>query len=101
MSGTFVVSLTRAKDDTGRATVAFVVAHAAIASEKEVAVFLNIESTRLSQSGYPDGFLEDGFPLFKEPITRYVGAGGTIDVRADEDTMPVEFMGDACPSLSH
>jgi predicted peroxiredoxin len=67
VSGEFVVSLTRAKDDTDRATVAFVVANAAIASEKEVVVFLNIEGTRLSQSGYPDDLHEAGFsPCFKK-----------------------------------
>jgi predicted peroxiredoxin len=99
VSGKFVVSLTRAKDDTGRATVAFVVANAAIASEKEVVVFLNIEGTRLSQSGYPDDIHEAGFsPCFKKrsldedtliPGTKIIG-----------DAMH-KFMGDACPSLSY
>jgi predicted peroxiredoxin len=99
VSGEFVVSLTRAKDDTDRATVAFVVANAAIASEKEVVVFLNIEGTRLSQSGYPDDIHEAGFsPCFKKrsldedtliPGTKIIG-----------DAMH-KFMGDACPSLSY
>jgi predicted peroxiredoxin len=100
VSGKFVVSLTRAKDDTDRATVAFVVANAAIASEKEVVVFLNIEGTRLSQSGYPDDLHEAGFsPCFKKralhedqliPGAKTIG-GATL----------VEFMGDTCPSLSY
>ncbi|MGX5872216.1 DsrE family protein, partial [Burkholderia gladioli] len=120
VSGKFVVSLTRAKDDTDRATVAFVVANAAIASEKEAVVFLNIEGTRLSQAGYADEIHEPGFAPLKELMTSFVEAGGKIYVcspcfkkRAlDEDqlipgarivggAMLVEFMGEACPSLSY
>ncbi|CAM2157027.1 DsrE family protein [Paraburkholderia tropica] len=120
MSGKFVVSLTRAKDDTDRATVAFVVANAAVASEKDVVVFLNIEGTRLSQSGYADDIHESGFAPLKELITSFVEAGGKIYVCSpcfkkrslDEDklipgakivggAMLVEFMSEGCPSLSY
>ncbi len=120
MSGKFVVSLTRAKDDTDRATVAFVVANAAVASEKDVVVFLNSEGTRLSQLGYADEIREAGFAPLKELMTSFVEAGGKIYVcspcfkkRALDESklipgarivggaMLVEFMGDACPSLSY
>ena len=47
MAEKFCVSLTCAKDDTDRATVAFVVANAAAASEREALVFLSIEGVRL------------------------------------------------------
>src|SRR5215510_2535602 len=80
MSGRFVFSLTRGKDDSDRATVAFVLANAAIASEKEVVVFLNVEGVRLSQTGYADDIHEAGFAPLKELIASFVGAGGRIYV---------------------
>lgn len=120
MSGKFVISLTRAKDDTDRATVAFVVANAAVASDKEVVVFLNIEGTHLSQKGYADDIHEAGFAPLKELITNFVNAGGKMYVcspcfkkrNLDENNLIpgaaivggaklVEFMGDACPSMSY
>jgi len=48
MPGKFCVSLTCSKNDTDKATVAFVVANAAVASDKETMVFLSIEGVRLS-----------------------------------------------------
>lgn len=120
MSGKFVISLTRAKDDGDRATVAFVVANAAVASDKEVVVFLNIEGTRLSQKGYADDIHEAGFAPLKELITSFVNAGGKMYVCSpcfkkrslDENNLIpgaaivggaklVEFMGEACPSMSY
>ena len=80
MPGKFCVSLTCAKDDTDRATVAFVVANAAVASDKEALVFLSIEGVRLSQTGYADDIHEPGFSPLKELITNFVKAGGKIYV---------------------
>ena len=54
MANKFCVSLTHAKEDCDRATVAFVVANAAAASDKETLVFLSTEGVRLSQKGYAD-----------------------------------------------
>ena len=72
MAGKFVISLTCAKDDTDRATVAFVVANAAVASDKQTVVFLSTEGTRLSQKGYADDIHEQGFapPTITAPATR-------------------------------
>ena len=47
MPGKFVVSLTAAKNDPDKATVAFVVANAAVASDQETVVFLSTEAVRL------------------------------------------------------
>ncbi|NBU76358.1 MAG: sulfur reduction protein DsrE, partial [Planctomycetes bacterium] len=47
MSKRFVVSLTRGCDDTDRATVALVVANAALGSDRDTVVFLSIEGVRL------------------------------------------------------
>ena len=53
MAGKFCVSLTRAGDDPDRATVAFVVANAALGSEQETVVFLSTEGVRSANRATP------------------------------------------------
>ncbi|MCX7700210.1 MAG: DsrE family protein [Gemmataceae bacterium] len=120
MPGKFVVTLTRAKDDPDRATVAFVVANAAVASERETVVFLSIEGVRLSQKGYADDIHESGFAPLRELMANFVAAGGKIYVcspcfkkrNLDENNLVpgativggaklVEFMADGAPSISY
>jgi len=78
MPGKFCVSLTFAKDNPDKATVAFVIANAALASDKETLVFLSIEGVRLSQKGYADDIHEEGFSPLKELIANFVKAGGKV-----------------------
>ena len=73
-----LISLTSAKNDTDKATVAFVVANASVASSQETIVFLSTEGVRLAQQGYADGIHEEGFAPLKELMDNYVAAGGTI-----------------------
>ena len=80
MPGKFCVSLTCAKDNTDKATVAFVVANAAVASDKETLVFLNIEGVNLSQQGFADDIHEIGFAPLKELMSNFVDAGGKMYV---------------------
>jgi len=80
MPGKFCVSLTFAKDNSDKATVAFVIANAAAASDKETLVFLSIEGVRLSQKGYADSIHEEGFAPLKDLLTNLVSAGGKIFV---------------------
>jgi predicted peroxiredoxin len=120
MSGKFVVSLTHAKNDTDKATVAFVVANAAAASDKDTVVFLSIEGVRLAQTGFADDIHEEGFAALKDLMASFVEAGGKIFVcspcfkkrKLDEATLIpgavivggaklVEFMTDGCPSVSY
>lgn len=120
MPGKFCISLTCGKDDTDRATVAFVVANAAVASDKDTLVFLSIEGVNLSQQGYADGIHEAGFAPLKDLMESFVGAGGKIFVCSpcfkkrslDEGKLVsgavvvggaklVEFMSDGCPSISY
>ena len=54
MSGKICVSLTFAKDNTDKATVAFVIANASVASSQETMVFLSTEAVRLAEKGYAD-----------------------------------------------
>jgi predicted peroxiredoxin len=119
MPGKFCVSLTHAKNDTDRATVAFVVASAAVASEKDTIVFLSTEGVRLSQRGYADDIHEEGFAPLRELMANYVAAGGRILVcspcfkkrRLDEAALVegavivggaklVEFLSDGSPAVS-
>lgn len=78
MPGKFCVSLTCSKDNTDKATVAFVVANAAVASDKETLVFLSIEGVRLSQKGFADDIHEQGFDPLKSLMDKFVNAGGKI-----------------------
>ena len=120
MPGKFVISLTHGKNDTDKATVAFVVANAAVASDKDTLVFLSIEALRLAQPGFADDIHEEGFAALKDLMANYVNAGGKIFVcspcfkkrKLDESALIpgaaivggaklVEFMGEGCPSLSY
>jgi len=82
MTGKFCVSLTHAKNDTDKATVAFVVANAAAGSEQETLVFLSTEAVRLAVAGYADDVHEEGFAPLRELMTGFVEAGGKIYVCA-------------------
>src|SRR6185436_4947499 len=80
MPGKFCVSLSAAKNDTDKATVAFVVANAAVASDKETVVFLSTEGVRLAVQGYADDVHEEGFAPLKDLVANYAKAGGTVYV---------------------
>ena len=72
------ITLASSKDNTDKATVAFVVANAAVASDKKTLVFLSIEGVRLCQKGYADDIHESGFAPLKDLMTSFTKAGGTI-----------------------
>jgi predicted peroxiredoxin len=120
MAGKFCVSLTHAKDNADKATVAFVVANAAAGSGKETLVFLSVEGVRLSQKGYADSIHEEGFAPLRELIESFAKAGGTIYVcspcfkkrKLDETGLVagaaivggaklVEFLSDGSPCVSY
>ncbi|MCZ2341382.1 MAG: DsrE family protein [Bacteroidales bacterium] len=120
MPGKFCVTLTHGKNDCDRATVAFVVANAAVASDKDTVVFLSIEGVRLSQQGYASEVHEDGFAPLKELIANFAAAGGKIWVCSpcfkkrglnENNLVPgatvvggaklVEFLSEGTPSVSY
>ncbi len=78
MAGKFCVSLTRSVDDPDRATVAFVIANAAVASGQEMMVFPSIEGVRLGVAGTADAIHEEGFQPLKDLMASFVEAGGMI-----------------------
>lgn len=119
-SDKFCISLTYSKNDTDRATVAFVVANAAVASDRNTMVFLSIEGVRLSQRGYADDIHEEGFAALGDLMNGFVEAGGTIWVCSpcfkkrglDESNLIdgativggaklVEFLADGSPCVSY
>ena len=120
MSKKFCVSLTYAKNDTDKATVAFVIANAAVASDKNTVVFLSTEGVALSQKGYADEIHEEGFAPLKELMANFAKAGGEIYVCSpcfkkrglDESKLIpgakvvggaklVEFLSEGAPSVSY
>jgi predicted peroxiredoxin len=120
MAGKFCVSLSSAKDNSDKATVAFVIANAAVASDKETLVFLSIEGVRLSQKGYADDIHEEGFAPLKDLMANFAAAGGKIYVcspcfnkrKLDPNTLVsgaaivggaklVEFLSDGAPCVSY
>src|SRR6185503_3137850 len=120
MANKFCVSLTHAKDNTDKATVAFVVANAAVGSGKETLVFLSVEAVRLAQKGYTDGVHEEGFAPLKELMENFAKAGGNMLVcspcfkkrKLDENNLVagaavvggaklVEFLSDGTPCISY
>ena len=120
MAGKQCVSLSFAKDNSDKATVAFVVANAAVASDKETVVFLSIEAVHLSQNGYADNIHEEGFAPLKELITNFTNAGGKLYIcspcfnkrKLDPNNLVpgaaivggaklVEFLSDGTPCISY
>src|ERR1700758_5874236 len=120
MAGKFCVSLTSAKNDPDKATIAFVVANAAVASDKQTLVFLSTEGVRLSQQGYADDIREEGFAPLKELMENFAKAGGTMYVcspcfkkrKLDENNLVagasivggaklVEFLSDGSPCVTY
>ena len=120
MPGKFCVSLTCAKDNRDKATVAFVVANAAVASDKDTLVFLSTEGVHLSQKGYADDIREEGFSPLKDLMDSFAKGGGKMYVcspcfkkrKLDEGALVagaavvggaklVEFLSGGAPSISY
>ncbi|MCI0651081.1 MAG: DsrE family protein [Planctomycetes bacterium] len=120
MSKKFCVSLTCSLDNPDKATVAFVVANAAAASDKETLVFLSTEGVLLSQRGSAERIHESGFAPLAELMGNFVKAGGKIWVcspcfkkrNLDEGKLVpgativggaklVEFLGDGSPAITY
>ena len=78
MLNNFCVNLTRSTDDADRATVAMVVANAAVASGKQTIVFLSSEGVRLATKGIAEQINEEGFQPMTALVGNYLAAGGTV-----------------------
>lgn len=78
MTERFCVNLSTGPENPDKATVAFVVANAALASGKDVLVFLTVESVRFGFAGGADGMHADGFAPLAELIASLGAGGGKI-----------------------
>ncbi|MBK7720879.1 MAG: DsrE family protein [Austwickia sp.] len=73
-----LVSIASSHDNPDRATVAFVVAVAAAASNQETTVFLSADGAWLGKRGEADKINEAGFAPLADLVAGFVEAGGRI-----------------------
>lgn len=78
MQNNFGINLTRSTDDPDRATVALVVANAAVASSKNTMIFLSSEGVHLAVKGVAEKIHEEGFQPMTDLVKNFVAAGGSI-----------------------
>ena len=78
MMNNFGINLTRSLDDPDRATVAMVVANAAVASGKNTMVFLSSEGVRLAVRGIANEIHDEGFQPMTDLVKNFLAAGGTF-----------------------
>jgi uncharacterized protein len=78
MTDRFCVTATHAADDPDRATVAWVIANAALASGKDTMVFLSNDGVRVGFVGGADDIHQDGFAPLAELIATFGAGGGRI-----------------------
>ena len=116
----FCISLTHAHDNTDKATVAFVIANAALASDQDTMVFLSIAAVNLAIKGQADSIREEGFAPLKDLLASFIKGGGKIYVcspcfkkrKLSEDQILdgativggaklVEFLAGGTPSISY
>ena len=102
MTNKFCVSLTYAKNDADKATVAFVVANAAATSERETVVFLSTEAVRLCQQGYADDIHEESFAPLRKLMANFVKAAARSGSarRASSGASSTKASSSAAPSSS-
>ena len=79
MAGTFCVTVTHCRTDGDKATLAFVVANAALGSEKDTMVFLSSDGVWCAVKGEAEKVNEGPpFAPLKELIDKFVAGGGKI-----------------------
>jgi len=79
MSSTFCVSITHSKQDPDKATVGFVVANAAVGSDKETIAFLSTDGVWAAVKGEMEQMeVGDPFAPLRDLVQKFVAAGGRI-----------------------
>lgn len=79
MSNTFCVTITECKSNPDKATVGFVVANAAVGSEKSTMVFLSADGVWAAVKGEVDQIqVGQPFAPLKELVDKFVANGGKI-----------------------
>jgi predicted peroxiredoxin len=78
MSNRVVINLATGLEDAERVTVAFLVAGAAAARGKPVAMFLTKEAVRLGLPGHAEAVACEGCPPLSRLFEQYAEAGGEL-----------------------
>jgi predicted peroxiredoxin len=79
MANTFCVTITECKTNGDKATLGFVVANAALGSEKDTMVFLSADGVWAAVKGEVDKIDEgDPFAPLKDLVKKFTGNGGKI-----------------------
>lgn len=79
MSNKFVVSITHTHSDTDKCTVGFVIANAALGSDKETIAFLSTDGVWAAVKGEAEKINEgEPFAPLKELVDKFVENGGRI-----------------------
>jgi len=73
-----VINLTTGHEDADKVTIAFLVATAALAKGKQVAMFLTKEAVRLGLPGYADAIESAGAPPVRRLFEQYRDGGGEL-----------------------
>jgi len=77
-NGKVVINLATGLEDGERVTVAFLVATAAAATGRRVAMFLTKEAVRLAIPGHGEAVACDGCPPLARLMEQYADAGGEM-----------------------
>ena len=121
MADRFCVSITHCKQDGDKATVGFVVANAALGSDKDTLVFLSTDGVWAAVKGEMEQVVSDApFAPLKELYDKFVANGGKVmvcspclkmrGIREDmlaEGAQPaggaalVEWLSDGSPCISY
>jgi predicted peroxiredoxin len=80
MADKLVIMCTHGVESPGRATIPFVMATAAQASDVEVFMGFQAEGVTLAAKGAADRVAAPGFPPLKDLLAAYVEAGGKLHV---------------------
>jgi predicted peroxiredoxin len=73
-----LINLATGLEDAERVTVALLVATAALASGKQVAIWLTKEAVRLALPGYAQGTACDGCPPLPKLLDQFAEGGGEL-----------------------
>lgn len=76
--GKILIHNTQGKEDLERATLAFIVANAALTSGQEAIVLLTIDGVWFATPGYADGLQAEGFGPIGELISSFIKNGGQV-----------------------
>jgi predicted peroxiredoxin len=76
--GKIMIHNTQGKDDLERATLAFIIANAALTAGQEATVLLTIDGVWFAKRGYADGLQAEGFGPISEQISTFINNGGQV-----------------------